>query len=77
MERSEICDIIYGQNWIDQTMIYRRVHSLNPVYQTNCDDVNEFLWVMGRRDYTDGRLFVRRSNDYGRLSAITEYVLMR
>ena len=68
-------DLIYGQNWVDQAMRFRRYHGFNHFYESNYYHVSGMMDSMGSR--SDGRIYWQRMNAFRDGDALRNYVLVR
>lgn len=73
MKRETICDIMYGQNWVDQAIQWRKLYRYNTIDTTCCYDVVDLLDCMARCDHAT--TYRMRGRDFRTLGQC--YVMVR
>lgn len=75
MENKRRNDIVYGQNWIDQGMNFRRRYSYVPFFRSNFDSLTEMLGAM--HEGPGSWIYSRRQRDFGEGYWLHNYFLVR
>lgn len=75
MENKRRNDIVYGQNWIDQGMYYRRRYGFVPFFRSNFDSLTGMLGRMA--EGPEGRIYSRRQRDFGEGNWLQNYFIVR